>query len=460
MKPFFLGSEDIKRYVAQGRFVVAVYGLGGVGLAVAAVWLRHGARVIGVDVDRGKVDMINDGDVPHPEGVVRDAVRAGLREGRFKATYDGVWASRNADIMDVIVPLVYGGGGPDFSALDSAVGNVAKGLSRGDVVIVETSLPPGTTEGRVREVLEGVSGLVAGEDFGLIYSPERVMIGHAVEDIEVRYPKIVSGIGAKSLEVGEAIYSLMCRAGVVKVSSPRVAEFEKLAEGVYRDVNIALANELARLSRLLGVDFDEVIEAANSQPYSHIHRPGVGVGGLCIPVYPRLLEWVAESLGVRLELVSLARGVNDFQPMYISSLVAEGLSMLGSNIRGSRVALLGDAFRGDVGVTALTPTHVIARSLMDMGAEVVVHDPYVKRDEYLSRAGARLSSDLKESLAGCEAVVVSTDHSIYKELSTCDILDMCSRREVVIVDGKHVLRVERCGGRVLYTGSGRPWTRL
>ncbi len=456
-----LSSEEIKDVLKRGDLTVCVIGLGGVGLAVAAVWLRHNARVIGVDIDEHKVGLLRRGYVPHPEEVVRHTISSSAKSGRFTAITDVAEAVRKSDVINVIVPLVYREGGPDFSALDDVFNKIAENLEIGHTIILETSVPPGTTEFRIKKILEKRSGLIAGRDFALIYSPERVMIGHAVEDIEKKYPKIISGIGKRSINIAVALYSHMCKAGVIVVSSPRVAEFAKLAEGVYRDVNIALANELARLARIIGVDFNEVRKAANSQPYCHLHKPGSGVGGLCIPVYPMLLEWIAELNKMRLELVLTARLINKQQPLYLTSLLLEGLKTINvepdSNVK---VTILGLAFRGDVPTDALSPTYDLVRSLKELNLTVAVHDPLIKDDEKIRVLGAMLTDDLEEAVKGCTAVIVATDHSQYRSLSTYDILDISGSTKLVIVDGRDILRLDKCNGRVLYTGVSRPWILL
>jgi len=450
-----LPREQITELLRSGKLSVAVFGLGGVGLAVATVWLRAGAKVVGVDVDVRKVEAIMSGRIPHPEEVVVRTLRESLSSGRFTATTDGAEAVRSTQVADVIVPLVYGQGGPDFAPLDRAVEVIGRSMERGYVVVVETSLPPLTTETRVRPMLERLSGLQADEDFALIYSPERVMVGRAVEDIEFRYPKIVSGIGPRSLRVAEALYSNIARAGVLKVSSPRVAEFAKLAEGVYRDVNIALANELARLARALGVDFTEVISVANTQPYSHLHRPGAGVGGHCIPVYPMLLSWVAQLSGIRLELVDHARSINESQPIEVVHLLLRELGKLGySPADGVRVAVLGLAYRGDIPIATNSPTYRIVGELLRLGYRVAVHDPLIEDDEYLSSIGVELSRDLGEVLLGSVAAIVATDHREYSELSPCDLVKLSGGRLVAVIDARDIMKISPCCGAV-YVGVGR-----
>ncbi len=390
---------------------MSVHGLGYVGLAVAAVWLRAGARVIGVDVDRSKVDALSRGDIKYPEKAVEEA----LRSPKFEVTWNGVDAVRRSNVHVVAVPVGLYSHKPDFSALMSATRDIALGLKRGDAVIVESSVPPGTTRRVVLPILEE-SGLEPDKDFYLAYSPERIMVGRAVRDIEENYPKIVGGIGKASLEYVSSLYGCIARKGVLRLSTVEAAEFEKLAEGVYRDVNIALVNELVRLANALGISFNEVLEAANSQPYSHLHRPGPGVGGNCIPVYPQFLLHVASELGLDLRLTSLARRINESQPRFIARSIIAALIRHGINPATSRIALLGLAFRGGVDDTRLSPTYGIVEGLLEYGlrgSNIVVHDPYVSGDSYLESRGIRLTGALEEALDS-HVIVVVTDHPEYR----------------------------------------------
>lgn len=445
-------KEQVRAMLQHRELAIAVFGLGNIGLAVASVWLRAGARVIGVDVDEDKVKRVNLGTIPHPERVVIETIKEALRNSWFWATTDGEVATEESHIADVVVPVLYNSSGPDFAALDSAVYTIGRRVRKGYAVIVETSLPPLTTEKRIKPVLEGVSGLKADEDFALIYSPERVLVGRAVEDIEARYPKIVAGIGPKSLALAEALYSNIARAGVIKASSPRVAEFTKLAEGVYRDVNIALANELARLSRHIGVDFTEVIEIANTQPYSHIHKPGAGVGGHCIPVYPKFLSWLGHLSGVSLELVELARLINDSQPMEVIRLLLSEIEE--KSAAKAKVAVLGLSYRGNVGISTNSPTYHLVKELLRLGFKVVVHDPLVHEDPYLSSLGVRLVGDIVEAVKGSSAVIVSTDHDAYRALTPCDLSSFSEVKNLVIIDARDVMKIDECCDTT-YVGIGR-----
>lgn len=447
-----LTIDQVREMLRSGELTIAVFGLGSVGLAVAAVWLRAGARVIGVDIDESKVKRIASGDVIHPENIVVEAIRSALRRDMFQATTDGGKAVEESHVADVVVPVLYSSGGPEFKALDDVVLTIGKRMRKGYAVVIETSLPPLTTELRVRPMLEESSGLKADVDFALIYSPERVLVGRAVEDIETRYPKVVSGVGPRSLTLAEALYTNIARAGVIKASSPRVAEFAKLAEGVYRDVNIALANELARLSRSIGVDFTEVIGIANTQPYSHIHKPGAGVGGHCIPVYPKFLSWLGRLSGVSLELTEHARLLNESQPLDIVRLLLSELSRRPST--RAKVAVLGLAYRGNVSISTNSPTYRIVEELLRLGFDAIVHDPLIREDPKLDSLGVRLTGDLAEAVRGSDAVIIATDHDIYKTLSPCGLSGLSATSNLVIIDARDVISLDGCCDAT-YIGVGR-----
>ncbi len=455
MKLLDMSEDEIRRAFREGTIKVSVYGLGHVGSPILAAWLQAGASAIGVDVDEEKVQKLNRGESPVDEPCLIDIFRKALEEGRLEATSDGVWASKETHVKIIAVPtLIDDEGRPNLDALVSAARSIASGLKEGDLVILESSVPPGTTRGVLKPVLEQISGMRAGKDFGLAYSPERISEGRALRDIVESYPKVVGGIDTRSTEVAANLYSMVTKRGVIKLSSDLAAELEKLAEGVYRDVNIALANEIASLCRRLGVDYDEVRMAANSQPYSHLHRPGTGVGGLCIPIYPKFLMWKAKEVGMDLPLTDTARTINENMPEEVSRLVREGMERLG--MTNPKLVVLGLAFRGDVPDSRLSPTYDLVRHLLSMGVrEIVVHDPLIKEDPKLDELGIPLTDNLIEALRGAEVAVISTDHSMYRMRSS--ELFQLSGGLRLIVDGRHVIEVDSVPAGALYIGVGRPW---
>jgi len=450
--------SELKRLISGGKLKVAIYGLGYVGLSLAAVWLRAGARVIGVEVDRSKVERLITGYVPTTDKVVAETVKKGIKVGRLTLTSDGVGASKESNVKIVTVPVPLINSEPSFDNLNSALTDIAKGLDKGDVVIIESSVPPTTTLRVALPLLESRSGLKCEDDFALAYSPERILIGRAVQDIEERYPKVVAGVGPRSTKVVKDLYSLVARKGVLTMSNPTAAELEKLLEGVYRDVNIALVNELAPLISKLGLDFWEIIEIANSQPYCHLHKPGPGVGGACIPIYPKYVLYIAKRLGVKLPLIELARTVNENMPAEVAKLALELLEELGKDPSNSKVTILGLAFRGDINDSRLSPTYGIISSLKEEVRELVVHDPFIGHDPELERLGVKLINDLRLALKGSDLVIVVTDHSNYKGMKVSEIKELSGRDAVGVIDTRGVLSGWEAKLKgVRYVGIGRPW---
>ena len=331
----------------------------------------------------------------------------------------------------------------DLSSLKSATATVGSTLKRGDAVIICPSVPPGTTRKVVVPILEKQSGLAAGKDFDLIYSPERILVGRAVEDIEKHYPAVISGIDEKSLNRAESIFRIVAQKGVLKMPNIESAEFEKLAEGVYRDVNISLANELAMVCDELGVDFWAVREAANSQPFSQIHVPGLGVGGACIPVYPWFVVQSVENTDTR--LIEDGREINDSMVDYLVESLKKNFHL---NAK-SKIAILGLAFRGGVADSRLSVTYRLVESLRKSGFDQLkIHDPLISKD---SKVGDILTSNLDEALSLADVAVIATDHKMYKDY---DWKSYKRESKLKIIDAKGILRDKPLSSSVEVYGLG------
>lgn len=432
--------SDLAKRLRSGKAKIAVYGLGHVGAPIASVWLRFGAHVIGVDKSPAVLENARKGRTHVPEPGVNEAFSKALREKRFFVYDDPVRASQDSHFKMICVPVLTAGSSlsADLGAVKQVASSVGKGLKRGDTVVLNPSVPPGTTEDVVVPILERESGLKVERDFFMVYNPERIYEGRAIEDIEERYPAIVSGAGPSSAKAGSQLFSLVFKKGVMAMHNIRTAETEKLLEGVYRDVNIALANEMARFCEKVGVDFWEAREGANSQPFCHIHKPGVGVGGACIPVYPQFILDVASAVKVDCNITQLSRNVNNSMPAYC---VQQALKLLdGADPSQSTVAVLGLAFRGGVIDTRLSPTYPVINELRKLGARVRVHDPLVKSDPGLLPAGVPLTNDLKEAVKGADLVMLVTDHPQYSKLSQRDL-------DAPVYDGRGVLDRSKFDGR-------------
>src|ERR687896_79002 len=413
-------DSDLAKRVRSGEFKIAVYGLGHVGSPLASSWLRAGAHLIGVDNSSEVLENARKGRTHINEPGVNEAFSRGLREKRFFVYSDAVEASQDSHFKLICVPvLLTNTFSADLSAVKKVTIAIAQGLKKGDVVSLNPSVPPGTSEDIVLPILEKESGLKVERDFYMLYNPERIYEGRAIEDIELRYPAVVAGAGTKSLEIGTKLYSLVAKKGVIKIRNMRTAEAEKLLEGVYRDVNIALANEMAKFCEKAGVDFWEAREAANSQPFCHIHKPGPGVGGACIPVYPQFILHAANIRGVEFRLVSFGRNVNDAMPAYC---VEQAMKLIdSSDVSKATVALLGLGFRGGVSDTRLSPTYKVIEELKKLKVkEIRVHDPLVTRDPNLP-PDIILTSDLSRAAKNADLVMLISDHPEYHNITNEDL---------------------------------------
>ena len=426
MKIYGQKREIIIDSFKNGDITVAVYGLGKMGLPLAAIFADNGANVIGADINPDVVETINKGiNTVKEEPGLDELVYENVKEGRLKATTNLVDASQDSDVMVILVPTLLDENNiPDIKIVESVCENIAEGLEEGDFVILESTAPPGTTD-HIKTILEK-SGLKAEKYWGLAHCPERTSSGRAIRDITQSYPKVVGGINPKSTETAEALYSVINEKGVIPVSDAKTAEAVKVFEGIYRDVNIALANELALICEELEINAIEAFKVANTQPYSNIHLPGVGVGGHCIPVYPYFLKTPRKGL------IRLARKINDFMPQYTVNLVVKGLKTFEKKIENSNIMVLGISFRGGVKEIRWSPSLTIIKLLKGFGANVFVYDPLFNPGE-IEELGVRYADQFDDM----DCVVIASDH---KEFRGYDWKEIGKKmRTKVVVDGRQIV---------------------
>ena len=420
---------------------VAVVGAGKMGLPLAAQYASHGWSVVAVDVQPAVVDAINEGR-SHVEGEpgLDEAVASAHAAGRLRATRDGAAAAGEADVVVLIVPVMLDDEQqPDYRYMDAAVASIGPGVHGGSVVIFETTLPVGDTRNRFTPKLEEASGLVAERDFLVAFSPERLYSGAALRNLAT-YPKLVGGIGPGSTDRAAAFYASVLDAEVVAMSSAEAAEFSKLADTTYRDVNIALANEFARYADRVGVDIQEVIEAANSQPYSHIHQPGIGVGGHCIPVYPHFLL----SRAPEMELVELSRRVNDGQVGLAIRAIQKALG----GLEGVPVLVLGLTYREGVKELAYSRALPLIERLSFHGAIVSAWDPILSGEEIERCCGTAWRWG---EVAPVRAIVTQTADPRFRDVDWSWFPEL-----ELLYDGRNSLRDAVLPARVAYHGVGVP----
>ncbi len=438
---------------------VAVIGLGKIGLPLAVQYAQHGKRVTGCDINPHVVGMINAGQshVPEEPELVTEVPRL-VRQGVLSASENTTEAVRQADVVVVIVPVVIDEKHEvDFAGIDAATAAIGAGLHPGTLVIYETTLPVGTTALRFAQILESTANLKAGHDFYLAYSPERVSSGYIFRDLRI-YPKVVGGINEESTAAAVAFYRSVLDAEIITMASTDEAEFVKLIETTYRDVNIALANEYACFADIHGLNVAASIAAANTQPYSHIHTPGVGVGGHCIPVYPYFLlagledrhMQIYDSKQQMLTLPRSARRINDAMAQYAVHRIE---TVIGS-LAHQPVLILGVAYRGDVRETAFTSAKLLQEALLERGATVYVDDPLFSEHELCALGYAPLPPELGSEV---RAIILQAAHQEYRLLDF-NRFPGCQ----VVLDGRKGLdqeRIESLGMRYITIGDGKPEKR-
>ena len=420
--------EKIKRRKAR----IAVVGLGHVGLPTAAIFADAGFDVTGVDVQREVVESVSSEKSLVREPRLDELVKKTVRNGKLKATTDTQLAVRKADIVMICVmtPLTEDKK-PDLAYLKKACEDVAKELSGRKLVVIQSTVPPGTIEGLVVGTLEQRSELKCGLDFWLAYCPERIAPGRAVREF-AENARIVGGYDSDSADIASQLFKTVTKGEILKTNCAS-AEVAKLAENTFRFVNIAFANELALICEQVGVDVTEVVRLANTHPRVNIHRPGFGVGGPCVPKDPYLLLHSVVGTDFRSRVIEPSGELNEFMPRHSVELIVESLKRVGKDVKDSKVAVLGVAYKAEVDDVRNSPAEGIVRELMSLGVKVVVYDPYCEES-----FGADKARDVMTAIDGTDCLVIATDHKMFEVLNLQKIKSLMSAKPI-IVDGKRIV---------------------
>ena len=400
---------------------IAIVGLGYVGLPLSFQFARSGVSVLGLDIDMAKVDSLNQGK-SYIKHIPDEMVSSAMKGGAFAASSD-FSRIREVEAVVICVPTPLNKNRePDISYILDTGRSIAPYLSKGMLVVLESTSYPGTTDEDLREVLEAGSGLEAGRDFHLAFSPEREDPGNPDSKVAV-IPKVVGGLTAACLEKAVALYSKAVKT-VVPVSSCRVAEATKLLENTFRSINIALVNELKVVYSAMGIDVWEVINAARTKPFGFMpFYPGPGLGGHCIPIDPFYLTWKAREYGQHTRFIELAGEINTSMPSYVVHRVADALNERQKAVNGSSILVLGLAYKPNVDDERESPSYVLMEMLAERGAKVAYYDPYVPvirpTREHAHWAGTKSVSWDRDTFAGYDLVLIATNHACvnYQELA-------------------------------------------
>jgi len=402
-----LHMKDLMKKMKSRKALIGVIGLGYVGLPLAVSFAKEGFKVLGIEQDPSRRKLIN-----RARSYINDVKDSELwplvKREKLEAV-DSYLVLNKADAICICVPTPLDKNKqPDISHVKAVANNLSRILRRGQLVVLESTTYPGTTEEVVLPRLER-SGLKAGKDFFLAFSPERVDPGNKQFTVKA-IPKVVGGINEQSTKLAALLYRQIV-SKVHEVSSPRVAEMEKLLENVFRSVNIALVNEMAILCKKMDIDIWEVIEAAKTKPYGFMpFYPGPGIGGHCIPLDPFYLAWKAKEYGINTKFIELAGEINEKMPEYVVELVQDALNKKGKTLKDSKIAVLGVAYKKDISDWRESPSLKIIELLKKKEAAVDYNDPYVSN---VRSNGSILHSKNFKSLKRADCAIIATDHSDY-----------------------------------------------
>ena len=403
-------KQELLKKIADKTIVAGVVGLGYVGLPLAVEKAKAGFKTIGFDVQAKKVQLVNEG-----HNYIGDVVDSDLKrlveEGMLKATSDFSFI-KDVDFVAICVPTPLDAHQqPDISYVRDSAISISKHLTKGTMVVLESTTYPGTTEELIKPILEEGSGLKCGDDFYLGFSPERVDPGNLIYKTK-NTPKVVGAIGADAREVIATMYRAVLQGDIYEVSSPAVAEMEKILENTYRNINIGLVNELAQLCHKMGISIWEVIDAAKTKPYGfQAFYPGPGLGGHCIPLDPYYLSWKAREYGFHTSMIESSMMINDKMPEYTIERASDILNRHRKSLNGAKVLQLGVAYKQDIDDYRESPALVVRELLNAEGCEVDYFDPYVKQYRYKGHEYSSIDGISPEIVKKYDLVIVTAGHT-------------------------------------------------
>ena len=429
-------KKSLLEKIINKDIIVGIIGLGYVGLPLAVEKAKAGFKTIGFDVQSQKVDNVNKG-INYIGDVIDSELSEIVSQGLLSATCDFSFI-KDVDFIAICVPTPLDSHQqPNISYVENAGREIAGYLKKGSIVVLESTTYPGTTEELLKPILENYSGLVCGEDFYLGYSPERVDPGNLIYKTK-NTPKVVGAIGADAAEIISAVYSTVLESDVHVVSSPAIAEMEKILENTYRNVNIGLVNELAILCDKMNINLWEVIEAAKTKPYGfQAFYPGPGLGGHCIPLDPYYLSWKAREYGFHTSMIESSMMINDQMPQYCVDRAARILNRYGKALSSSKILILGVAYKQDIDDYRESPALKVIDILLKSGASTDFFDPYISEYRYKEEMRSGLESYDDAIVSSYDLVMITTAHTNID-------YEMIQKSAKVVFDTKNAMKNVGC----------------
>jgi nucleotide sugar dehydrogenase len=436
MRIIDLSKVEIEENLKNGKITVCVVGMGRIGLPTAALFANAGANVVGVDISKRVVQDLASGECSfHDEAGLNELLKKVVNEGRLKTISDVTSGVAKSDVVIVCVPTpVTVNKIPHIKAIRKACVEIGKSLRRGSLVVVESTVSPGSIENTVIPLIEKYSGMKAPKDFGVASCPERASPGDSLNNMK-SVPRVVGGVDQKSTDAAVALYQCALGAKTIVVSNPKTANAVKLTENIFRDVNIALMNEFALLYEKIGIDTIEVVNACASKWNFVAHYPGAGVGGPCLPANAYYIIDEGLKVGYIPSLIRTAREVNDRMPDHVVTLVTEALNNIGKVVSKSKIALLGVSYKPDLHDLQMTPFKRIYETLKEMGASIAIYDPIFKGEEVF---GSKVLDTLKEAVENADCIIIGTAHKEIKNLDFAEIIKLCNN-PAALVDAQHII---------------------
>ena len=451
-----MSCEEVEGLLIEGKLTIGIVGLGRIGLPSATAFAQAGLQVLAADIDQTVVDSVNSGRSKFvDEPGLNEALAEVVAGGKLSATTSTVSVAGLSDLIIICVPTpIDATKSPDYSYIVAAAKAVGGALRPGSIVVVESTVGPGTVEGLVKDVLETASGMRVGIDFGLAACPERSDPGSIMKNLGT-VPRIIGADSERTAELVAAIYESAFGVKVVRVSNAKTANAVKLTENLFRDVNIALANEFALLFERLGIDALETINACASKYNFVPHYPGGGVGGPCLPSNSYYLITEGLKAGNIPYIVRMAREINDRMPEHVVELVGEAMNDVGKTVRGSKVAVLGVAYKPNIKDTQLTPVARVCEKLVQMGAMVDVYDPMFAGEKAL---GFDVRRSMDEAVRDADCIVIGTAHKEFKDLDLAHLATVVNG-SAALVDSRNVVEpMLATEAGFAYRGVGRPYS--